>query len=480
MNPSLLQFYHRLPPAGRTLLASLRGHQLRRLRYTARTEELAREAMERETWSPAQWEEWRRERLLKVLHTAATQVPYYRELWAERRRRGDRSPWEELSNWPILEKDELRRNPRAFLRDGIQVSDLVHEHTSGTTGKPLDLWCGREAVREWYAIAEARWRMWHGVTRFDRWAIIGGQLVVPVSRKRPPFWVFNHGLNQLYLSAYHLSPDFIPYYLDALRRWKVVYLLGYPSAMYALAQEALRLKCTDIRLRVIIANAEPVYDYQRKAMRDAFHCPVIETYGMSEMVAAAGQCPHGTAHLWPEAGVIEVAHGQEFVTAGEVGDLVCTGLVNLDMPLIRYRVGDRGALASNAQPCPCGRTLPELACLEGRSDDVLYTRDGRQIGRLDPVFKSGLPLREAQIIQESLDRIRVIYVPAEGFRGEVHRKALIDRVRERLGDVRVELESAPEVPRTSNGKFRAVVCRLSAEEKRKIAERTESALVVQV
>ena len=73
------------------------------------------------------------------------------------------------------------------------------------------------------------------------------------------------------------------------------------------------------------------------------------------------------------------------VPAGETGDFVCTGLFNDEMPLIRYRLGDRGARAPEA-PCPCGRSLAALASVDGRSDDVLYTRDGRSIGRLDPVF----------------------------------------------------------------------------------------------
>jgi hypothetical protein len=41
----------------------------------------------------------------------------------------------------------------------------------------------------------------------------------------------------------------------------------------------------------------------------------------------------------------------------------------------------------------------------GRTDDVFLSRDGRRIGRLDGVFKSDLGIIEAQVIQESVDRI---------------------------------------------------------------------------
>ena len=109
-----------------------------------------------------------------------------------------------------------------------------------------------------------------------------------------------------------------------------------------------------------------------------------------------------------------------------------------------------------------------LTSIEGLIDDVLYTRDGRAIGRLDPVFKSDLPVREAQIIQETLDQVRVRYVPAPEYTSETG-AAIVARLQERLGSMRVLLEPLTEVPRTANGKFRAVICKLSPEE-RKLAQ----------
>jgi phenylacetate-CoA ligase len=299
--------------------------------------------------------------------------------------------------------------------------------------------------------------------------MLGGQIVAPAGRRTPPFWVWNASFRQLYMSSYHLAPDLVGSYLDAMRRYEVSYALGYSSSLYALALGALRLGRTDVRLKVVITNAEPLYAYQRDAIERAFGCPVRETYGMSEAVAAASECGSGALHLWPEAGMLESVDGSTAQPDGTTGDLLCTGLLNMDMPLIRYRVGDRGALAVSA-PCACGRTLPRLAGVEGRIDDVLYTRDGRPVGRMDPVFKHELPLLEAQIVQERLDRIRVRYVPAPGF-GADHARLLGDVVRERMGDVDVILEAVPEVPRTPQGKFRAVVCNLPDAERERVAHR---------
>jgi phenylacetate-CoA ligase len=220
----------------------------------------------------------------------------------------------------------------------------------------------------------------------------------------------------------------------------------------------LRSKVRDLKLKVVITNAEPVYDYQRQAISEAFQCPVRETYGMAETVAAASECEAGRLHLWPEAGWIETT---------ATSDLISTGLLNADMPLVRYRAGDRLLLADPVSPCACGRTLPQIASIEGRIDDVLYTSDGRRIGRLDPVFKNQLPVREAQIIQESLTRVRVLYVPDEGFDRNAAR-SIVEKLQERMGNIEVLLEETREIPRGASGKFRAVICKLPAEQIREL------------
>lgn len=470
MSDALLRLYHRLPSGTRSVAASLRGLYLRAWRYGPETDRLVAEALDRERWPPERWMAYQQERLAFVLHRAATQVPYYCQLWSARRRQGDRTSWHYVENWPVLTKETLRRNPLAFLADDCHPRRMFHEHTSGTTGTPLDLWWGRETVRAWYALFEARIRRWNDVSRYDRWAILGGQLVTPINQRRPPFWVWNAALNQLYLSSYHLTSEWMPYYLDTLRRCRIRYLWGYTSSLYALAQEVLRRERRELEVAVVLTNAEPLLDYQREVIGEAFQCPVRETYGMAEIVAAASECRHGNLHLWPEVGLVEVLDRDEPVSPGTAGDLVCTGLLNDDMPLIRYCVGDRGGMPSSGTACGCGRTLPVIASVEGRVDDTLYTSDGRRVGRLDPIFKARLPVREAQIIQEALDRIRIRYAPAPDFTPHAA-QSMIARLQSRMGPVQVVLEEVPQIPREANGKFRAVICKLSAEDRQRVLTR---------
>ena len=185
---------------------------------------------------------------------------------------------------------------------------------------------------------------------------------------------------------------------------------------------------------------------------------------MSEIVVGGSECEAGRLHAWPEVGMTEVLSDEGNVPAaeGNVGRIVATGLFNSDMPLVRYDTGDRGALDSSEAACACGRRLPLLRSLDGRSDDVLLTADGRRIGRLDPVFKTSLAIREAQIIQETLSRVRVRIVAAEGY-GEVDRRRIAEGLRERLGTgVEIEFEQVDDIPRTRAGKFKAVISQLRA------------------
>jgi phenylacetate-CoA ligase len=288
--------------------------------------------------------------------------------------------------------------------------------------------------------------------------------------------VRNAGLNQLYLSAYHLAPDLIPHYVQALRDYSPTFLLTYPSAVAAIANAILHQGLPKVPLKVVVTNAEPLYAWQREAIEAAFQCPVRETYGMAELVTFASECDAGRLHLSPELGVLEVMDGERQVPCGISGDLVGTGLLNGDMPLIRYRIGDRGAFPVVQAACPCGCSLPQLAYVEGRKDDVLYTRDGRAVGRLDPVFKSSLSIREAQIVQESLDRVRVRYVPTAAFTTS-DGDAIRQRLQDRLGAIEIVLEPCETIAREMNGKFRAVICTLSEEERQSLQSRRSEPLV---
>src|SRR5438128_9129408 len=123
----------------------------------------------------------------------------------------------------------MRENPARFISDDCDPRRMFRENTSGTSGKPLTLWWSKKTVRAWYALFQARARLWYGVSRKDRWASLGGQPVVGSTVRKPPYWVHNIAMKQLYLSGNHVSRQNTPAYVEALNTHRPTHLIAYPS-----------------------------------------------------------------------------------------------------------------------------------------------------------------------------------------------------------------------------------------------------------
>lgn len=457
MKPALLSLYHRAPYGIKVAAATAHGRRLRSWREGPEADRLVREALERDHWTGERWRLWEQDALERLLHRAVTHVPYYREHWSARRRRGDRASWRELSNWPVLTKEELRRAPKAFVADDCDPRSMLHQHTSGTTGKPLNLWWSRRAAHRWYALVEARVRRWNGLSRREPFAMLGGQLVTPFARRQPPYWVWNAALKQLYLSSYHLEPDNARHYFEAMRRYGVLYATGYPSSLHALAEFARERELEVPILKAALTNSEPLYAHQRASIGRAYGCPVRDMYGMAEIVVGASECAAGTLHAWPEVGHVEAMDADHDGQAaeGEAGRLVCTGLLNTDMPLVRYETGDRGSSPRTAA-CACGRLLPRMGAVDGRADDVLISPSGRRLASPDTALKASLPIREAQIVQEGPALLRVRLVPSAGYDASTEAE-IREALRARVGEMEILVEPVEHIARFANGKFKVIV-----------------------
>jgi phenylacetate-CoA ligase len=194
---------------------------------------------------------------------------------------------------------------------------------------------------------------------------------------------------------------------------------------------------------------------------DVFGAEVRETYGMAEMAGGASECEQGHLHWWPDAGVLEVLDDDDRpVPPGETGRLVLTGLVGAEQVLVRYDVGDRGR-GLDPTPCSCGRTLPRLHPVEGRSQDVLVLPDGRRVFWLNPLFYD-LPVVQAQVRQVAADRVVVLVVPAPAW-GPDDVAAVQERSRARLGaGVHVEVREVGALRPEATGKVRPVVNEVAA------------------
>lgn len=454
----LERLYARLPVAAQHLAVSGYGVYRYWLRRGPGYKAAIAGYRAREHFTEAQWREWQVKQLGRVLGVAATHVPHYRDTWDTTAKHA--ASVGRLEEIPLLEKEPLRADPSRFERSDIRPRHRVVFHSSGTTGTPIaSIWTVPE-IRQSIALREARSAQWAGVSFSNPRATFSGRLVVPDSMSQGPFHRFNWIERQVYFSAFHLGPKTARSYVRTLHEHQTEWLTGYAMSFFLLARSILDQQIeVPSTLRAVITTSEKLTPEMRELMQEAYRCRVYEEYSTVETALFASECKSGHLHVSPDAGVVEILRSDGTpAPPGEIGEVVATCLFRSYQPLIRFRLGD---LASwEDAPCPCGRAMPIIREVIGRTEDIVIGPDGREMVRFHGIFVDQPRIREGQIIQETLRRIRVKIVPVETFT-ESDRQCVVERIHERLGpSVEVVVETVEEIPRTSRGKFRAVISQL--------------------
>lgn len=418
--------------------------------------------LSRDRFSHNEWQLWQQANLKQLLSAAAKHVPHYRETWSESEKKTAQSGL--LQELPLLEKDPIRANPYAFLRQDLHIKKPLTFFTSGSTGTPIaSLWTAAE-LRASMAVREARSAQWAGVSFTVPRATFSGRMVEPDPLSKGPFYRFNLVERQVYFSPFHLRQDTAWLYIEALRKHKVQWLTGYAVSYYLLAKFILAEQLDVPPLKAIITTSEKVTPEMRSVMESAFGCKVFEEYSTVENVLFASECENGRLHVSPDVGVVEILRPDgSYCDPGEVGEVVATSLMHYSQPFIRFRLGDLATW--DDQTCLCGRAMPVIKEVVGRIEDVVTGPDGRQLVRFHGIFVNQPNVREGQIIQEALNRIRVNIVPTPEF-NEADVSDIIARVQQRLSaEVNVIVEPVAEIPRTKSGKFKAVISLLNKDQK---------------
>lgn len=423
-----------------------------------------REALETsQWWSPAQIEALQGERLQRLLARAATKVPYYRDLFARTGFdfRTVRTP-ADLARLPFLTKSVIRGN-----QDALRAEDavaLARFNTGGSSGEPLIFFIGSERVSRDVA---AKWRAtrWWNVDIGDPEIVLWGSPIELGSQDRIRRYRDALMRTRL-LPAFEMSEARLDGFLHEIRSMKPAMLFGYPSAFALIAAHAAKRKVPldDLGIRVVFVTSERLYDHQRSAIQDAFGAPVANGYGGRDAGFIAHQCPAGSMHITAEDVVVEIVSPDgRVLPPGEAGEIVVTHLATGDYPFIRYRTGDIGTLGT--RNCSCGRGLPVMEEIQGRTTDFIVAADGTIMHGLALIYVlRDLPgIAAFRIVQESLDRTTVYIVAGPDLRADAdeHIRA---GLRARLGAaVQIDVVAVDRIPPEKSGKFRYVVSHVSPE-----------------
>ncbi|MBE0653252.1 MAG: phenylacetate--CoA ligase family protein [Bacteroidales bacterium] len=419
---------------------------------------------ERESFSSDQWTYYQTHELQSILVHAFDNVPYYHERFTENgltRSDLEQIRMTEILKLPVLPKEDLRRFGVSTLMSKKRSKRGSFYSSSGSTGTPTRIFFSKETHQKWSAAFEARIRNWAGVSRLDGRGMIGGRRVIPDGESSGPYYRYNSIEKQIYFSAYHISSNTAADYAYAMLKYKPAYMTGYAMSNYFLARFFDDNGIEAPTLKAVITSSEKLTSEMRALFQKIYKCKTYDSYSGVEACGLISENEYGQLLVSPDVGIIEILNEKgEPCKPGEVGECYCTGLLNYDQPLIRYRIGDKVHLAKD-QRTLCGRNMVVIDEIMGRDEDVVRGPDGREMVRFHGLYIDIMGLAAGQLIQHEPDSFTInLQIESGRFNRNVAEKIIYQRLVSQLGKVKLKFEYPDRIPLGPNGKFKAVISEL--------------------
>lgn len=468
MTAILEKIYNKLPVSLQNLSITVYGIHWFRRRYGGVFRKELNNCLKRSDYTEYQWNQYQNENLQRILLHAFDTVPYYKQVFQDRKLTRDQLSQitlDQIHKLPILEKDTFRSIGLTGLVSNRREPEGLFYPSSGSTGTPTQNLYSLRMHQTYYAIFEARVLYWAGLNYKVPRAVIGGRRILQDGDDKGPYYRYNLVEKQTYLSAYHLSTKTVRNYVEGIIKHNAEYLTGYASANYFLARFIEETGIKPPKIKAILTSADKLTEEMRKTFRRVYGCETFDSYNGVEATCLISECEHHRLHIVPDVGILEILNEKgEPCKPGETGEAVTTGLLNYDQPLIRYRMGDLIKLAED-QTCKCGRHIPVVDEIVGRIEDTVVGPDGREMVRFHGIFYNIPAIIEGQVIQHTYTDFELKVVVSRALTNE-ELSLIKKRMISQLGEINVEVLVIDSIPRSSNGKFKAVI----SEVRRKIPE----------
>ncbi len=337
-----------------------------------------REFLAAERWPAARLNEWHEQHLADLLQHAAKEVPFYRA----------RVTSPELSAFPILRKEDVHAHFEELMEPSLLAEyrgekkkarySWVEVKTGGSTGTPTVVIHDKD-FRDWGRAGRLYSQHLCGFPLGTPFFMLWGSMRdISEAKDSTTKRVLNTLLDVHPLNAFLMDEARMRDYLRQIHESPIDHLMAYVDAAHQLARFAEKSGAPVRPLRSVMACAGTVTDDHRTTLGRVFGARVHNKYGSRECADMACECAAGGFHIYATGVHLEIVDdaGQP-VPPGTTGRILVTLLHNRRFPLIRYEIGDIGALSTKA--CPCGSPLPLLERVEGRISEVITTVSGAYV-----------------------------------------------------------------------------------------------------
>ena len=404
-------------------------------------------------------------RVQQLVRHAYAHVPFYRDaMTTSGLRPADFRTADDLARLPMIDGALYGEDPARFQSTHRERGDVLSISSSGTTGRTKTF---RYDCRALVLALAYGHRQRHVLSHFT------GRMVAyrELSLQRDGS-VFNQ------IRAYYgehlwtprrvsvvresLTPGQLPLEEEVARinAFAPDVVIGYGSYFGPLYRAITARGLPLHRPKVLVYGADGMPEVDRAFIEGRLGIPVVSMYQSTESLRIGFQCElRRGLHLSLDAAAVRVVDDEgRTVPAGEPGHVVISNLTNRATVLLNYRLGDMAV--SGRAPCACGRTLPVLESLEGRSDDALHLDDGRTLHALQLMRRLRVASGEdrIQVVQESPRAFRLRVINDSGQDREAAASRLGDELRALVGaPCEVTVDWVDVMPAEANGKRRMVI-----------------------
>lgn len=407
-----------------------------------------------------------KDRLFKILNYSIQNIPYYQKVAKNRNIcPTQENVFDEIKKFPILTKSLIRNNWNDLYAD-IKKKNYILNTSGGTTGEPIKFIQGYNFLIKRLS-ANLVFNQIAYYNKGDKLIKLWGSIKDLGKNKNNNLITnfINKYIRRVYeLNAFKMSDNLMKKYVREINRIRPKTILTYVQSIEQIAKFIDRNNLFIYSPKSIIVSAGVLKAEVKSDIEKIFRCKVFNRYGSREVGLIASSCRKSDKlHINQYHKFVEILDDDGIrVSENQRGNIIITDLTNYKMPLIRYKIGDRGSL--NLSECSCGIGLLRLNNVYGRTVDLFKTSKGNIIDGeyFTHLFYFRRNIKKFQIIQEEIKDLKIKIVT-------LNKKKLSERIeleiKEKIysvmgNDIRITFNYVKEIEPSKSGKFRYTISKV--------------------